>query len=60
MKLIETKILTKLIKSKIFKDKRGYLRDMQISYQKWKPPFDVMSFQEEMFSEDSLTNKKNS
>ena len=47
MKLIKTKISgPKLIKSKIFKDKRGYLRETykESLIKKEKFPFDVMSF----------------
>ena len=47
MKLIETKISgPKLIKSKIFKDKRGYLRETYKNFliRNEKFPFDVMSF----------------
>tara|TARA_Y100000741_G_scaffold356147_1_gene332436 strand:+ start:1343 stop:1861 length:519 start_codon:yes stop_codon:yes gene_type:complete len=47
MKLIKTKISgPKLIKSKIFKDKRGYLRETYKGslIKKEKFPFDVMSF----------------
>ena len=54
MKLINTKIKgPKIIKSQIFKDKRGYLRETfknsfikELSF-----PFDVMSFSKKMFLE---------
>ena len=52
MKIIKTKINgPKIIKSKIFKDKRGYLRETFRNYffRNEKFPFDVLSFSKKMY-----------
>jgi dTDP-4-dehydrorhamnose 3,5-epimerase-like enzyme len=52
MKLLKTKIPGPLfIKSTIFRDKRGYLRETFRNnlFNKIKFPFDVMSFSKKMF-----------
>ena len=57
MKLIKTKIPgPKIIKSKIFKDRRGFLRETYKNdlFSKINFPFDVMSYSKKMFLEDYI------